>query len=61
MEGSYNTSWKAATIRKRKNTVQWRDTVSAETVILSGISLTENNELTKDVVALIKDTYSSYF
>ena len=61
IEGSYNSSWKPATICKRKKIVEWRDTVPVETVILSDITLTENNELTKDSVRLIKDTYSTYF
>ena len=49
------------TIHKRKQIVERRDEVPVETVILSGITLTENNELTKDLVRLIKDTYSTYF
>ena len=61
MEGSYTSSWKPATIRKQKKIVEWRDTVPVETVILSDITLTENDELTKDSVRLIKDTYSTYF
>ena len=61
MEGSYSSAWKVATIRKGKKTLKWRDTVSVKTVILSGITLTENDELTKELVSFIKDTYSSYF
>ena len=36
------------------------ETVSVKTVILSGINFTKNNVLTKDSVALMKDTYSNY-
>ena len=61
MEGSYTSSWKPATICKRKKIVEWRDTVSVETVILSDITLTESSELTKDSVRLIKETYRTYF
>ena len=61
MEGSYSSPWKVATICKGSKTLPWRDTVSVNTIILSGIYLTENSELTDDIVVLIKDTYSSYF
>ena len=61
MEGSYSSSWKPATIHQRKKFGELRDTVPVETVILSGITLTENNRLTKDSVRLIKDTCSPYF
>ena len=61
MEGSYSSPWKVATICKGSKTLPWRDTVSVNTIMLSGIYLTENSELTDDIVVLIKDTYSSYF
>ena len=53
MEGSYTSTWKVTTIRKGKKIFKWRDTVSIKTVILNGIRLTENNELTKELVALL--------
>ena len=59
MEGSYSSPWKVATICKGSKTLPWRDMVSVNTIIL--IYLTENSELTDDIVVLIKDTYSSYF
>lgn len=61
MEGSYTSSWKVATVRQGKRTVEWRDRVSVNTVVLSGISLTVNNKLTTDLVSEIKYTYSTYF
>ena len=57
MEGSYNKSWKPATIRKGRRIVEWNDTVPIHTVILSGFTLNANNRLAKDVIRLIKESY----
>ena len=59
MEGSYTSLWKVATVRQGSKTLEWRDRVSVKTVVLSGISLTENKKLTTDLVSEIKDTYST--
>ena len=61
MEGTYNKSWKPATIHKGIRIVEWNDTVPIHTVILSGFTLNANNRLAKDVIRLIKESYSSYF
>ena len=61
MEGSYNSSWRCAKIRKGRKSVEWNDTIPSKTVILSGFTLNKDNRLEKSVVELIKESYSSYF
>ena len=62
MEGSYNKSWKPATIiRKGRRIVEWNDTVPIHTVILSGFTLNANNRLAKDVIRLIKELFLIIF
>ena len=61
MEGTYDSVWRQAAIKKGKKHIPWVDTIARETVILSGIKLNKDNKLSSNVVELLKETYSSYF
>ena len=61
LDGGYTTKWKTARTKVGRKMVDWEDTVSKKSIILSGFKLNENSKLDINTVRLIKDTYASYF
>lgn len=61
LEGGYTTKWKTARMKVGRRMVDWEDTVSRRSIILSGFRLNKNSKLDANIVKLIQDTYASCF
>ena len=58
MEGSWNKPWKEMKHKQGRKLVEWRDTISKETVILYAIELTKTDHLKAATVTYLKEQYS---
>ena len=58
MDGGWNKQWKELKIRKRRKLVEWKDTISKDTVILYAIELTKSSRLKAATVEYLKEEYS---
>ena len=58
MDGGWNKQWKELKIRKGRKLVEWKDTISKDTVILCAIELTKSSRLKAATVEYLKEEYS---
>ena len=58
MDGGWNKQWKELKIRKGRKLVEWKDTISKDTVILYAIELTKSSRLKAVTVEYLKEEYS---
>ena len=58
MEGGWKKPWKQMMLRQGRGFVEWRDTVSKDTVILYDIELTKTGRLKAATVTYLKEQYS---
>ena len=61
LEGGYTTKWKTARMKVGRRMVDWEDTASRGSIILSGFSLNRHSKLDTNTVKLIQDTYAAHF
>ena len=60
LEGGYTRPWKTAKIRRGRNSVDWKDKVQQNTVMMYGIELTATNRLKRSTVVELRKLYTEY-
>ena len=58
LDGGYRKPWKVATRREGRKVVQWKDTVSKDSIILFAFQLTKANRLSAEAVRNLQKIYS---